>query len=298
MTMPDKPGDCPIIATPFTPDGAIDYPSLENELRIIAEYGCEAATLFGVASEFFKLSDDERVELAKFVADVCADVGVSLVVSVTHESTVVAVERAKQYEAIGADCIMVFPPRFMDPPAEAVVEHVRRIGEAVSVPVMVQHTDVNVDISPATFAALNEAVPNVRYFKIEVSEPGAYISALLEETDGRVGTLVGNWGFRMIDAYDRGAVGVMPIVLYDELYLEIHDRYVRGDREGAVELHNELLSALNYVQDIPAAKRLLAEQGIIDSPHCREPASDIGDDVDERHIAEAHERMTALIDSI
>jgi 4-hydroxy-tetrahydrodipicolinate synthase len=298
MTMPDEPGNCPIIATPFTEDGEVDYESLEHEMRVIADQGCEAATLFGIASEFHKLSDEERRRTAELVTDVGNEVGVSPVLSVTHESTVVAVEWAREYEEMGADCIMVFPPRFGDVPADGVVDHVRRIGEAVSIPVMVQHTDLNVDVSPAEWAALHEEVPNVEYFKIEANPPGPYISELVEETDGSVTTLVGNWGYKMIDAYDRGAVGVMPIVLYNELYVEIHDRYLNGDREGAVELHDQLLAALNDLDTLAAAKYVVAEQGIIETSHCREPVGGMEDEVIRGLVDEAHAEMMELVESL
>lgn len=298
MAMPDEPGNCPIIATPFTEEGAVDYDSLVRELQFLADAGCRAATLFGIASEFYRLADDERDRLAEVVTDVGHEAGLSPVLSVTHGSTRVAVERATQYDEAGADCIMVFPPRFGNPPKGKVIDHLRQIGEAVDVPVMVQHTPMNVSVSPAEFAALHEDVPAIEYFKIEVSPPGPFISALHEETGGSVTTLVGSAGKQMIEAYDRGAVGVMPAACWDELYVEIHERHRVGDRERAAELHTELLGALNTFSGIDSSKRLLAERGIIESAHCREPTSGIGDDVNEALLLEAHEHVMGLIDEL
>ena len=297
MSMPDNPGNCPIIATPFTRDGAVDYESLEREIRRIAQNGCEAATMFGIASEFYKLTDDERERIVDVVTNTADDVGLSPVLSVTHESTDVAVQWAVDYEAAGADCIMVFPPR-RDPTVKEVLDHIRQIGEAVDVPVMVQHTPENVAIPPMQFAELHEEVPNIRYFKIELDPPGPYISDLIEATDGSVTALVGNWGYKMIDGYDRGAVGVMPISLYDELYVEIHNRYLDGDRQGAVELHDELLSFLNDVQGIASAKRLLADRGIIETGYCRPPTGEIEDEVTERRLTEAHEHILEVVEPL
>ncbi|MFB6137135.1 MAG: dihydrodipicolinate synthase family protein [Halobacteriaceae archaeon] len=295
MTMPARPGNCPIVATPFTADGAVDHESLESELRFIADAGCEAATFFGIASEFYKLSDAEKDRLVEVATDACAALGLSPVISVTHDATVVAVDRARQYEAAGADCVMVFPPYFMGPGAEGVLEHVRAIGEAVSVPVMVQHTSLNADIDPETWADLHREVPNVRYFKIEVDPPGPYISELLEATDGEVTVLVGNAGWQLVDAYDRGAEGVMPAAVYEELYCEIDRRYREGDRAGARDLHDRLLGALNDFSGTDSSKHLLAERGIIATPHCREPTSGIGDEVRERLLMESHERVMGIV---
>ena len=47
--MADIRGICPIIATPFTERGEVDYESLTNLLRVLAKGGCNALTLFGIA---------------------------------------------------------------------------------------------------------------------------------------------------------------------------------------------------------------------------------------------------------
>lgn len=297
MSMPEKVGNCPIIATPFTTDGAVDYDSLRNEIEVIADRGCKAATMFGIASEFDKLSGEERRRVADVVTDTADEVGIASVLSVTHEATRVAVEHATEYEELGADCIMVFPPRQRGT-VEEILDHLRRIGEAVDLPVMVQHTPRNADIEPEQFVDLHDRVSNIRYFKIELQPPGPYISELEEKTGEDVNILVGNWGYKMMDAYDRGAVGVMPISFYDELYVAIDRRYQNGDRQGAIELHDELLAFLNDIRGIPGAKWILADRGIIETPYCREPVGDTGDDVTDTRLEEAHGRMLDLVETL
>ena len=298
MSFPDVPGNSPIIATPFTPDGAVDYDSLRSELRFIADTGCQAATLFGIASEFYKLSDAERTRLVEVTTEVSDEVGLSPVISVTHESTVMAVEDAAAYENAGAECIMVFPPRFGNPPKQKILDHVRAIADTVDVPIMVQHTPMNVAVSPAEWAGVYEEFPNVRYFKIEVDNPGQYIADLFDEADEDIVALVGSAGVQMIEGYDRGARGVMPAAVYEEFYNAIHEAYVGGDRERAVEMHTDLLGVLNAFRGIDSSKYLLAERGIIESPHCREPTSGIGDSVNEDLHLEVHDRMMGLIEAL
>ncbi|MFB6135250.1 MAG: dihydrodipicolinate synthase family protein [Halobacteriaceae archaeon] len=271
--MPTVEGVCPIIATPFTEAGEIDYDSLRREVRILAEGGCHAATLFGIASEFYKLSDAERDRMVEVVTDAADEHGLTLVVSVTHEATPVAVDWAERYADAGADCLMVFPPTFRGPSQEGVLDHLRAIGEAVDVPVMVQHTQQNVGVAPEQFAALNADVPNVRYFKIETNTAGQYIGDLLEAAEGEVYPLVGAAGTQMVEAYDRGAVGVMPAAGVFEVYLAVHDAYHAGDRERALDAHGDVLALQNQVSQagIQSEKWLLAERGIVETAHCREP---------------------------
>ena len=64
-------GICPIIATPFTRDGKVDYDSLQNGIYWLADQGCHAATLFGIAGEYYKLSDAEAEQMVHVVVDAC-----------------------------------------------------------------------------------------------------------------------------------------------------------------------------------------------------------------------------------
>ena len=64
-------GICHIIATPFLENGEVDYVSLENLIKTLIEGGCHAVTLFGIAGEYYKLSDEERKMMVKITVDTC-----------------------------------------------------------------------------------------------------------------------------------------------------------------------------------------------------------------------------------
>ena len=64
-------GICPIIATPFTAQGEVDYDSMTNLLHALAKGGCHGMTLFGIAGEYYKLSDDEMKEMISLVVREC-----------------------------------------------------------------------------------------------------------------------------------------------------------------------------------------------------------------------------------
>jgi len=292
-------GVCPIVATPFTDDGAVDYDSIRNQVRVLAEGGCHAAALFGVASEFFKLTDDERDRMAEVVADEAGAHDLPLVLSVTHEATEVATERAAAYEAAGADCIMVLPPSTLGPPQGEVVDHLAAVGEAVSVPVMVQYRPPETPtMPPETLVRLGREVPNVDYFKIETDPSGPYSTQLIEETDGEANVLVGSAGKTMVEALDRGAVGVIPASFAWDVYVDIYEAYGAGDRERAIDLHDRLLPILNRVDQASLVyeKRILARRGVIETDSCRHPRNDAPDEVLDDLLETHYERLEPLLD--
>lgn len=295
-------GVYPVVATPFTTDSEVDFPSLRNEIARLGASGCHGVVLFGFASEFYKLSDDEKREMIRVAVEASDDADVPLYVSITQHATEIAVQWARDAEQAGVDGLMLLPPFMMGPSESDLREHVKRVGEAVSLPILVQYAPDNtgVTIEPDVFAQLSADVENVEAYKIECSPPGGYIEALLEATDGGVDVMVGNAGRQMIDTFDRGAVGVMPGGSLHEVYVQIYERYVGGDRDEAVAIHRDLIPLLNSMGQtgemfIHYEKQLLHRRGMIETGVCRQPAFDPDEQYD-RLVDEAYEELRPYLD--
>ena len=271
-------GIVPIIAAPFFEDGRVDYESIRTQLRYLKDCGCVGATLFGIAGEYFKLSDEECEKMMEITVDECRKLGLASVISCTCQSTYTAIERAKRIEALGADCMMLLPPFILKPLASELLDHVRAVCKAVSIPVMLQYApaQTGVPITPDNMRTLALELPNLIYFKIECKPAGPYITSFLNGAPETARVLNGNAGFQIIETYDRGAVGCMPGASMAKLYADIDRAYKSGDRETAVQLHNKLLPMLNHIrQDVDMIihfeKRILARKGVISSSFCRHP---------------------------
>jgi 4-hydroxy-tetrahydrodipicolinate synthase len=237
--------------------------------------------LFGIATEFYKLTDKEQRKLIKIAAAECAGTDTQLLVSVTQHATKLAVECADFAVSTGADGLMLLPPFFLGPSEQDITGHIKQVSEAVNVPVMVQYApeQTGVPIPPEVFRELSAAVENIDYFKIESQPPGPYITKLLEKTNGAVDIMVGYAGIQMIESMDRGAVGVIPGCSLSDIYLDIYECHRQGRRTEAISIHNDLLPLLTYmVQDIEMfihlEKRLLYKRGIIGDTgtNCRSPS--------------------------
>jgi 4-hydroxy-tetrahydrodipicolinate synthase len=198
----------------------VDYESFRNLVRTLIRGGCQAVTLFGIAGEYYKLSEEESDELVKITVEECRSLKGISIISVTQHATELAVKRAKYYEDAGADMLMLLPPFFLKPGADALYQHMKAVGQAVRIPVMAQYApeQTGVAIAPAMFARLFNEVPNINYYKIECRPAGLYISTLLKETENRIGVFIGNAGYQFIEGFDRGAVGVMPGASMFDIY--------------------------------------------------------------------------------
>ena len=295
-------GIFPIVATPFTADGQIDWQGYDRLIRTLVRGGCHALTLFGIAGEYYKLADSERWQMAERLIALCREEGVPSIISVTDHATEVAVQTAKRFEKMGADSLMLLPPFFLKPGAAGIEHHIREVGQSVSIPIMVQYApeQTGVAIAPEILGQIANDLPTVQDFKIESKPAGHYISRLLDLTGGKVRIHVGNAGYNMIEMFGRGAVGAMPGCSMFDLYLKVDQALMDDKLDDAIGLHNQLLSVLNHIRQnvemiIRFEKHILMRRGVIQSDYCRLPSYDV-DAHDERLFETLWQRIQPYLE--
>lgn len=272
----DIVGVNPIVAMPFTPQGDIDEASFMRLLEHLAATGINGATLFGIASEFPKLSDSERDRLSQLFIHTLAGSSLYRALSVTDHCTELAVRRAKRYAALGADALMLLPPFFLQPSPQAVQAHIFAVLEAVEIPVMVQYApgETGLPITPRQLAAVAERYPHA-VFKIECNPPVDYTREFLSYAP-KASVLNGYAGLYMLQMLAVGGKGVMPGCSFSEVYVRIYRHWQTGEHAQAQALHQQLLPYIQrWMQHceyiIQAEKTLLMQRGIIASDYCRQP---------------------------
>lgn len=273
-------GVVPIVAAPFTSGGVLDEDSLQALVRHLMGTGAAGLTLFGLATEFYKLTDDERSRMQTILlAETSRSDSVAGVISITDHSWENAIVRARAAEAQGADALMLLPPFFLAPGDDAILEHIRRVVGGVQIPVIVQYApaQTGVRIGPDLFLRLRDELPNLDYIKVETQPPGRYLSGLVERSGGRLQALVGYAGVQMPDALARGAAGVQPGCSFTEIYVALDRMFRRGDLAAMRALHTQLLPYIGYWMQgveliIRAEKHILVRRGLIASDYCRHPA--------------------------
>ena len=273
-------GVSPVLEVPFTANGDVDYEGFERVVSYAFSTGVTSVMFPGFASEFHKLSDDERWKLSLILLDYTRDRSdIAAVVALQDHATKLAVSYARQVVDAGADLLNLLPPYLLGPSPAAVQAHVRAVLAAVpSTPVVLQYApnQTGTSLDAPTIAALAREHANLRLVKVESTPPGALIAALGAQ-DPPVPSLVGYAGVQLPDAVRRGAVGVMPGCSFTEIYVEIWRRFSASDSVGAHELHRRLLPYISYwmlhTELIIAAEKLISvRRGLFENAHCRAPA--------------------------
>ena len=198
-------------------------------------------------------------------------------ISVTDWSTEMAVRRAKEYERLGADALMLLPPFYFNPDVSEIRNHMIRVLEAVEIPVVLQYAPqaTGCHMPEQELIDMAERYPHAA-FKIEYKPARDYLAAFLRQKSDMT-ILTGYAGLEMVDLYELGVAGVMPACSFPELYVEITRRFISGDLPGAralyAALEKYLVSWMLSPESLLAIeKEILTRRGWLASGACRRPA--------------------------
>jgi len=269
----------PILCTPFTDDGGLDLPSLEREIEWVLAAGASGVACLAIASEGYKLTEGERDEVLR--TTVAAVAGrVPVVASADGPGVEPALDRARRAAALGADALMVLPPYFVKPDADALLDYYRRIGEAAPIPLIVQDAPqlTGVAMSPPLWARMAEAIPTFRSVKAEGTPQGETISETLRLAGDRLAVFCGWGGLGILDALERGAAGSMPAPNFTRLFADIQrlwdtQRQAEAAARFAAELPFLLWTMQSIDHSVAAAKEELRRRGVFAGNAQRPPAA-------------------------
>jgi dihydrodipicolinate synthase/N-acetylneuraminate lyase len=271
-------GVFPVVPTTFAEDGSLDLESQKRCVDFMIDAGSTGLCILANFSEQFILSDAEREILTKTVL---AHVNgrVPVIVTTTHFSTQVTIDRSVQAQQLGAAMVMVMPPyhgaTFRVPEAQ-IYEYFARLSDALNIPIMIQDAPASGTVLSVPFLArMAQEIKQVSYFKIET--PGA--ASKLRELIRVGGTAIeGPWdgeeAITLLPDLDAGATGAMTGGGFPDGIRKIVDAYASGQREEAIALYQQWLPLINYENrqgGILTAKALMKEGGVIACEAPRHP---------------------------
>jgi 2-keto-3-deoxy-L-arabinonate dehydratase len=275
-------GVFPIAPTPFTERGDVDLDGQRRVLDCMIDQSVRGICILANYSEQFLLSDEER----DILLDICLShvAGrVPVIVTCSHFSTRIAVERARRARAAGASMLMLMPPYHgtgLRADETGIMEQFTRVAEASRIPIMVQDAPLSgVNLSVLFLVRLAHTVPEVRYFKIEVPGAAAKLRALIEQGGAAIeGPFDGEESITLMADLDAGATGTMPSALLPDLICPVLENHRAGRRKEAADLYARILPLINYENrqcGLRATKTVMAAGGVIKSDVVRHPLEPI-----------------------
>ena len=271
-------GVFPVVPTPFTASGALDLESQKRCVDFMIDAGSNGLCILANFSEQFVLSDAEREILATAVLTHVKG-RVPVIVTTTHFSTDICIQRSVRAQELGASMVMVMPPYHgatIRVPEPQVYEFFARLSDALTIPIMIQDAPVSGTVLSASFLArMALEIKQVSYFKIETAGAASKLRELIRlGGDAIEGPWDGEEAITLLPDLDAGATGAMTGGAYPDGIRKIVDAHAAGHREEAAALYQQWLPLINYENrqgGILSAKSLMKEGGVIACEAPRHP---------------------------
>lgn len=262
-----------ITATPFLPDESLDLASLRSLLDFLAERGCCGALVLGVLGEADKLSDEERTQVLQTAVEHAGN-RMQISVGITHGSSLITAQRAREAEAAGAAAVMVSPP----PGSSAgplLRDHFRRVADGLTIPVIVQDHPASSGVKlPVEFiASLFDILPAHSAVKLE-EPPTARKMAALKAMQPGFQIFGGLGGVSLYQELRAGSDGVMTGFALADALVRIVSSWHAGDHQQSYEAYRNALPlmVLEAQPGVALRKEILHRLGAIAHPDVRQPA--------------------------
>ena len=271
-------GVFPVAPTTFTDTGELDLASQKRCIDFMIDAGTNGICILANFSEQFVLSDDEREVLTQTILEHVAG-RVPVIVTTTHFSTRVCVERSRRAQAMGAAMVMVMPPYHgatIRVPEAQTYEFFTALSDALTIPIMIQDAPVSGTVLSAPFLArMAKEIEHVAYFKIETAGAASKLRELIRlGGDAIEGPWDGEEAITLLPDLDAGATGSMTGGGYPDGIRRIVDAYAAGRRDDAIGEYTRWLPLINCENrqgGLLSAKALMQEGGVIACEAPRHP---------------------------
>ena len=270
-------GIWPVAPTPFNEDGTVDVEGMRRVLDCMIDQGSDAICILANFSEQFVLTDAERLQLTRLSIEHVAG-RVPVMVTISHFSTRIAVERAQQVKALGGDLVMMMAPyhgALLRAGPEQTFEHFAEVGK-VGVPIMVQDAPLSgIDLPVELLVRMAREIEMVGLFKIESAQAAAKLRALIAQGGRAIeGPFDGEEGITLLADLEAGARGTMTSAMIPDQIKPVLQKFQAGETEAAIATYSRVALAINHENrqcGLRAAKAAMMEGGVIRSDHCRHP---------------------------
>ncbi|MGH3029166.1 MAG: dihydrodipicolinate synthase family protein [Gaiellaceae bacterium] len=270
-----SPGVHSVIVTPFAADESLDEAALRSVVDYYVGSGLTGILVLGVLGEADRLADAERERVQRNAIEHVQG-RVQVTVGVSHAATVVAAERARSAERMGATAVMVAPPGG-SAAGPALRDHFRRVADGLSIPLVVQDLPSVSGVQlPVDFLVdLADVLPPGSAIKLEDPPTPAKIERVGEAAPS-LGIFGGLGGAALLQELEAGSDGTMTGFALPAILVEIVEAHASGEAERARRRFEATLPLLVFeaqpVVGLGVRKEILRRRGAISDATVRQVA--------------------------
>ena len=260
-----------IAVTPFTPEGAVDYASIDSMTDFYIGCGVNGLTILGIMGEAPKLDPAEALAISNQVVRRCK---VPIIVGVSAPGFAAMRSLAHSVMDGGAAGVMIAPPTSLRTDDQIVTYYAQAISAIGSdIPFVIQDYPLllSVVMTPKVIQRIVNDNPSCVMLKHEDWPGLEKITALRKfQTEGSlrpISILTGNGGLFLDFEMERGADGAMTGYAFPDMLVDVVRLSHAGQRDAAHDLFDAHLPLIRYEQQqgvgLAVRKYVLQKRGAI-----------------------------------
>jgi 4-hydroxy-tetrahydrodipicolinate synthase len=255
------------MVTPFDDDGALDLGAAADLARWLAAHGSDGLVLSGSTGESSVLTDDEKADLWRTVAEA---VTIPVIAGTGSNDTPHTIAMTRRAATCGVDGILLVTPYYNRPSQAGIAEHFRLAAEAANgLPTLLYDIPVRSGrrIAPATMLKLAREVPNIVGVKDAAGDSAGTMHLAPQVPSGF--EIYSGDDVKTLPLLAVGAVGVISVAAHwvGPQFKQVVQDFMAGRLEAAIAGNAELLDSFDFesTEEFPnplPAKAMLRALGL------------------------------------
>ena len=257
------------MVTPFKTDGQIDFESLARIVENLIAGGVDHLCVLGTTAETPTLSENERLEVVKFVIKQVKG-RIPMMVGCSSNCTAAVVEQIKNYQLDGIDAILSAVPFYNKPSQEGIYRHFAEIAKASAKPIILYNVPgrTGVNMTAQTTLRIAREFKNVIGIK-EASGNMEQVKEIIAGAPEGFRVIIGDDSLAM-EAIRNGAAGVISVIgnAVPKRFSELVHLTMQGKYAEAEQIQKQLspLYGLLFKEGSPCGvKALMSDRGILEN---------------------------------
>ncbi len=238
-------GSIVALITPFDGEGNVDFAKLRELIEWHISNHTDGIVVLGTTGEAATMSHEECVAVVKTAVET-AHGRVPIIAGSGSNSTAAMLEKSLEYEALGADGLLLIAPYYNKANAEGMYLHFKTVADAVKIPCILYNVPGRTGCSiPVEVIGRLAKHPNVAAVK-EASGDIAYAAKVARFVGEDFAMYSGN-DDQVLPILSLGGSGVIS-VWANVMPQEVHDMveaFLKGDCKTAQKLQLDYLPFIN-----------------------------------------------------